>query len=383
MINSKAFLLATLASITLLGWVFWKTEAPLPVLQPVEEIPERAAVSPVVPSPLASVITLENTAKPHLKNIRYGPVKLSANETRSNRHRHTQACDSSAQPLREIPSGGIVKWTDENGITHYENFQGEAQPDDKTLVVRSPHTKDYFSLDIQFPPGGQAPFSTSDIQQKATGVYEVYRKWLDDRWLSRAEIRLLFYADQEKFAAHRGQFVTQGSSYIAGFYLPQENQAVILYQGSKDATFGVMVHEIAHIINHQVFGDLPRWLNEGLATHIQYLEKGGSKINLSNSQLKNLKAFTKSQVINSVSVAELLATTHNDWQSDNLATYYQLSQTLTHFLLLPKNRDSMLPIFSLLAQSKCSNRDLERIIDEHYEGGISTLSDNFNRWLDS
>jgi hypothetical protein len=99
--------------------------------------------------------------------------------------------------------------------------------------------------------------------------------------------------------------------------------------------------------------------------------------------LKNLKDYTRSQIINSVSVAELLATTHKDWQSDNLATYYQLSQTLTHFLLLPENRDSMLPIFSLLARSKCSNIDLERVIGEQYKGGISNLSDNFNRWLDS
>jgi len=381
--KAKALLPALLVLISVFTWVLFAqkdeslSSTTVPPIKPGHEKP--------LPSSPASVLAEETkraTMKRAPKDVRYGPTKVSASKTTDKPRPHTQPCDARSDPLRETPAGGIVKWTDENGITHYENFHGEDQPDGKDLVVRSPHTKDYFSLDIRFPPKRQLPFSTEDIQRKATSVYEIYRKWLNDRWLSRAEIRLRFFADQKKYAAYRDTFVTQGSNYIAGFYLAQKNQAVILHQGSKDATFRVMVHEIAHIINHQVFGELPRWLNEGLATHIEYLERDGSKSGLSDKQLKNLKSYTKSQVLSALSVADLLATSHRDWTSENLATYYQLSQTLVHFMLLPENRESMLPILKVLAERKCRDKDLNGIIEEYYSGGVSALAEGFGRWLE-
>jgi hypothetical protein len=383
--NTKLLVFLCLILAVMSVWVFSgkKNGAQIPNSVPVEKVRQQAIPLPFPSTESQPEGTKQGEIKREPEDVRYGPLKVSASESAETPRRHTQSCRASTEPLRETPAGGIVKWTDENGITHYENFEGEEQPADKKLVVRSPHTKDYFSLDIQFPPKSQLPFSTSDIQRKATSVYEIYRSWLDDRWLSRAEIRLLFFADKQRYEDYRDKFFTEGSNYIAGFYVSQKNQAVILSQGSREGTFGVMVHEIAHIINHQVFGDLPRWLNEGLATHIEYLERNGSNPPLSNRQLTDLKAYTKSQVISAVSVADLLATTHSDWSSDNLATYYQLSQTLVHFMLLPENRDAMLPILRLTAEQKCQDKDIEGIIEEHYSGGISALAENFNRWLDN
>ncbi len=69
-------------------------------------------------------------------------VTLPTGETDSTRI----GCDGFAEkPLREIPAGGIGKWTDENGIIHYEDYQGDHSPEGLKVVTRFADTKDYFS----------------------------------------------------------------------------------------------------------------------------------------------------------------------------------------------------------------------------------------------
>jgi hypothetical protein len=84
-------------------------------------------------------------------------------------------------------------------------------------------------------------------------------------------VRILVYGDQSEFqsASFRG-----GLEWVGGTYYPQEN-VILLYappnqQGAEIARRAIP-HELTHAVIHQVtdnpFGDIPQWLNEGLATH--------------------------------------------------------------------------------------------------------------------
>jgi hypothetical protein len=376
-LNGKVLLPVGLLLVVFLGWAVWNDRSDVEF-----QSPDNSKLSESAAIPLAEAEA--SKAEPETDDVRYGAVKLSTQkDIETDRRFHTQRCDMTSEPLREISAGGIVKWTDEKGITHYEDFHGEIRPEGREVVTLFPDTKDYFSLEIRRPANGKLPFSKRAIQQKSTQVYEVYRRWLDDGWLSRAEIRLVFYTDEQQYAAHRDKYVGKESEDVPGFFVMQLNQAVILHTGDKNATSRIMVHEIVHIINNQVFGETPRWLNEGLATYIENLKEDGSTSTLTGQRLNNLKAYTKARVISSVSVPELLSATRSDWLPDKRPHYYQLSQMLMHFLLLPENRDFTLPMFDLLAKGKCSNVDLERVIAEKYDGGISNLSKNFVQWLGS
>ena len=135
------------------------------------------------------------------------------------------------------------------------------------------------------------------------------------------------------------------------------------------------------MINNQGFGELPRWLNEGLATYVEVLKDDSLEVKVTDQRLASWKANTVSNVMPVVSVRELLSATQSDWSATKRLSCYQLSQLLTYYFLQPQRDDFTLPLLRTLAAQKCAKSDVESIIDQRYTGGLSGLSEDFIRWL--
>lgn len=291
-------------------------------------------------------------------------------------------CDGLAdKPLREIHAGGIVKWTDDEGIIHYEDYQGDHAPEGLQVVTRFPDTKDYFSLDIRVASGGLPAGFRSSINQKAVWIYEFYRSLLDDNRLSRAEVHLVIHNRVLDYEQVRDQYVGHGAEEVPGFYIVSRNRAEILRQGSDVLTMKVMVHEVVHIINNQLFGQLPRWLNEGLATYIESLNTDQQRPSTAKERLGVIKKQVGLPLLGKVDIRQLLATEKQPWPLEKRADYYQFSQLLTTFLLQPENRNFSHPFLNELAAQKCVSLDVADYIAVHYKGGISGMEGDFRRWL--
>ncbi|MEH6516917.1 MAG: DUF1570 domain-containing protein [Halioglobus sp.] len=373
MLSSRAL---GLLAVVLVAWVFW-SQGGADLFSSSGDSSEIDSVGPKS----AETLQPENPIRPNEKGSR--PVNIPVpKDPQVNRRFHTQSCDPSSEPLREIPAGGIVKWTDEKGITHYEDYHGDTRPAGRDLVSLFPDIKDYFSLDISMPSGGRLPVAEKDIQLQATRTYELYRTWLDDKWLSRAKIHLRLYTSEQQYAALRKKYVGADSDDVPGFYVARLNQAAILHTGNKAQTLRIVNHEVAHVINNQVFGELPRWLNEGLATYVEAVKDDSLAVKVTDKRLASWKANTVSNVMPVVSVRELLSATQSDWSATKRLSHYQLSQLLTYYLLQPQHRDFTLSLLRTLAAQKCSESDVESIIDQQYVGGLSGLSEDFSSWLE-
>lgn len=86
-------------------------------------------------------------------------------------------------------------------------------------------------------------------------------------------VKLYVYSDVEEFrsASYRG-----GYEWVGGTFYPQEG-VILLFappnQQGADIAARAIPHELTHAVIHQVtdnpFGDVPQWLNEGLATRAE------------------------------------------------------------------------------------------------------------------
>ncbi len=291
-------------------------------------------------------------------------------------------CDGLAEkPLREIPAGGIVKWTDEQGITHYEDYRGSAAPAEMQLVTRFPDTKEYFSLNIETASGMLPASFKSKISEKAIWIYEYYRTLLDERYLSRADVHLVVHNNRGEYEVVRNQYVGEKSEDVPGFYIVTGNRAEILHEGNDEQTLKVMVHEVVHVINNQLFGPLPRWLNEGLATYVESLDRDQQRPASSGERLRFIKKQVGLPLLENTSVRQLLATEKEIWTLQGRRVYYPLSQLLVTYLLQPENSEFSQPFLHELAAQKCGGMDVFDYIETHYRRGITGLDANFRHWL--
>lgn len=291
-------------------------------------------------------------------------------------------CDSQvAKPLREIPAGGIVKWTDEQGITHYEDYQGDSPPRGMRLVTVFPHTKEYFTLDID-AASGSLPASFKDkISKKAVWIYELYHTLMDEAFLSRANVHLVIHNQKATYEKVRDQYIGEGADDVLGFYVVSGNRAEVLHTGRDEQTLEVMVHEVVHVINNQLFGPLPRWLNEGLATYIESLDRDQKRPALSMERLRFIKTQVGVPLLEKTSVSKLLATEKEPWTHKDRKVHYVFSQLLVTYLMQPENRAFSRAFLGAVAARKCQDMDISAYVEAHYRGGIKGLDADFSRWL--
>ncbi len=179
----------------------------------------------------------------------------------------------------------------------------------------------------------------------------------------------------------RDQYVGRGAEDVPGFYVVSSNHAEILRQGSDVLTMKVMVQEVVHIINNQLFGQLPRWLNEGLATYIESLDRDQQRPSTAKERLRLIKKEVGIPLLDRVDIRQLLATEKQPWPLEQRSDYYQFSQLLTTFLLQPEHREFSHPFLNELAAQKCVSLDVADYIAVHYKGGISGMEGDFRRWL--
>jgi len=291
------------------------------------------------------------------------------------------SCGGSVQrPLHGISSIGLTNRDDKCG-TNCGGNQGKNVPQDRQYVARFPETGEYFSLEINVASGTLPKALRKQLADRAEWVYDAYRGLLPKESLNRVDMHLVVHNQRSDYEAVRDRYVGRGASNAPGFFIVSDNRVEMLRQGNRVETLKIMVHEVAHVINNQLFGPLPRWLNEGLATYIDALDTDRQRPTTAAERLRLIKKQVGVPLLEQVGVQRLLVTGNTSWGREKGAIYYPLSQLLTTYLLQPENHGFVGPFFRYLSISKCNEVDIPGYMESHYPGGITGLEADFRQWL--
>ena len=84
--------------------------------------------------------------------------------------------------------------------------------------------------------------------------------------------RVLLFRNEKEYAAYRP------NQFAAAFYHPGETRDFIVLNNAEPDWKPTAVHELTHLMVHQLGTDLPLWLNEGLAELYSNMEPRGSQV---------------------------------------------------------------------------------------------------------
>jgi hypothetical protein len=148
-----------------------------------------------------------------------------------------------------------------------------------------------------------------------------------------------------------------------GFYTSGNNESVVLIR-DDESTANTVAHEIVHTINQHWYGQMARWLNEGMAEYAENLSQSHWRTYLLRNQ--------------PVSLSELFVGTRKSWDNDT-QRHYATSWAFVTFMMT-REKQFMSRLLLKESENGCealSSHDIQKL----YGRQIAQLERDFLRWL--
>lgn len=152
----------------------------------------------------------------------------------------------------------------------------------------------------------------------------------------------------------------------AGLYTASNNESAVLIRGTYE-TIDTVVHEVMHTVNRHWYGQMTRWMNEGMA---EFAEAPN------NANKSSWKGYF---IANSpIPLTTLLNGTELDWQNEK-QRYYATSWAFVTFLM-SEHRKFMGRLLLKETENGCQVLTIKDVA-LLYGGSIAQLQNDFNRWV--
>jgi len=293
-------------------------------------------------------------------------------------HSYSPICQKKI--ISSMQTKKIFEWKDNKGQKHLsDRFPTTNEYHD--LRVNNHSIKKYFNLSIDNRFSALPAFTSDQIKREINEIYRILRERVGIAEINPVHIKIRFFDNKKQFSLLRSKSKLLDDSVI-GFYDQLKNEAAI-YTGRNDKQmYAVARHEITHGIADQSFGNVPVWLNEGMAEYFEQLNfedfttriievNKGHLNKLNNMKLPRLKSY--------------LSLTPSQWYAkEGKEDRYALSWSLFHYLMLKGEGKQLLrSMFNHLAANYCKPFSDIEYINRNYPGGIDALDKNWRIWLRS
>lgn len=279
------------------------------------------------------------------------------------------------KPVKPAPA--IHRWVDAAGLTHYSDQAPAAGVSNHRV------------LEVQGLPGisvdatGYDGSLPADLQRRAVvdalGVQHVFRDVLGIDGPSDLGLKVVFVRDADTYARLVGAGVLAAS---AGAYVPPQRTIYVRMQADDEIVFQVVRHEITHALIHELVGNLPVSLNEGLAEYFRrYRAAGmGGQIDIAADRPALIGAAPPGD--GSDALVELLALAGPDFYAADRERRYLQAYALV--ALLMRDSGSSAVLHEVLARQRaepCVPVAVEAVLEQSYPGGLSRLAADWAAFL--
>ena len=286
---------------------------------------------------------------------------------------------AAANPSRTPPSRALRRGVDTSGRVV---FSDHAPPGADSQPIVNPvqlgvgrFSAEYDYAGLVAPSGFQ-----QQLEIDLDGVFHFLADDLGLRDVEPVHVVLRIVNGQQHFARSAAGTGLDLSS-TSGFYRFRDNQAVVRWLGDA-GTRAVARHEIAHLALGNWLGQIPLWLNEGLAEVAERMRFRQSFATAA-APARDLDALRRLQRAGRLpALPVFLASNRDDWNRWGNELAYPYAWSLVHFLLQePSRQRGVSDLLNALAQHRCRGFDHIDAVDRGYAGGLATLERDWQRWL--
>lgn len=277
-----------------------------------------------------------------------------------------QIGNSCARPVALQQQKNIYKWRDDNGITHLSDQPRKIYSDSPVTIVGhiKPEMVAINYLDINVSSAIQ-----NKINARAMKAKEMFELVVPKSLIRSVEINFRLFDNKTSYESYRNR-VAPSLGASLGFYRGSTNESVVMMSSENQGT-NTAVHEAMHAINRHWFGNMSKWLNEGMA---EYAETDR------NVSLHHNNWFSNIQQKRLIPLSELFQVSRSEWDSKK----YQMYATSWAYVayLMDKQR----PLLSrLLLQESAKGCDKMKLADIERVSGKSILlmQREFDIWAKS
>ncbi|MBM7072409.1 DUF1570 domain-containing protein [Shewanella sp. 202IG2-18] len=291
---------------------------------------------------------------------------------------HSHSCSRAALTEKQIADRKrkqeeslIFSWIDEDGMTHFSD----------TLFGNEQNTKVLDLYGIELNPFEMTintkrtlpKFFERDTSVGVKKIYQILNGYMNEDLIKPVQLNLTFaHSKREYDALQKVKAPTATSSQ--GFYSGKHNLAAVWYKNDLQAR-RTAIHEAVHVINSGLFGNTPRWLNEGLAEYFETIKVSGlaAKITPLNWQ--------QNAAVQRMSLRTVIYGENNNWKGSSRHNMYVASHSFVYFLMsTPKGKKLIKQVFKSLAENRCQRHNLQSLFAS-YPTGFYGLENDWKNWM--
>jgi hypothetical protein len=286
--------------------------------------------------------------------------------------------DAIANPTRKT-SREVFRWTDANGKVVFSD-RNPAGDEAQVIGRTADGGVSMFSTDYRFIGRSAQPEFELELSSNIDGVFRFLADSLDLANVKPLHVTLTVIEGEERFISYRN-LKTPNLATTSGFYTFDGNQAVVRWLGSV-STMAVARHEVTHLALGNWLGNVPLWLNEGLAEFVERLsfQHSYALAPAPVDEMRTIEGLRRDGKL--PGLRAFLVMDRNDWNRLGSEVAYPYAWSLVHFLMKdPQDRLIVSNYLNELAKNRCRIIDQQAYLEASYPGGLNRLETDWQNWL--
>ncbi|KXJ60726.1 MAG: hypothetical protein AXW14_03820 [Alteromonas sp. Nap_26] len=256
----------------------------------------------------------------------------------------------------------LYTWLDKNGIRHISD---KPRVLDGSTVVEIAGTIEPETISLNFLTHNLSYDVQSALQNRVTHAMRAFASITPKESIVPVVANIRSFEDKAAYQKHVSK-LDEAHATSAGLYTANNNESAVLIRGTAE-TINTVVHEVMHTINRHWYGQMTRWMNEGMA---EFAEAPNST---------NKSSWKRYFATNSpVPLTTLFNGTELNWQNEK-QKYYATSWAFVTFLMT-EHREFMSRLLLKETENGCQMLTIEDVV-HLYGGSIAQLQNDFNRWV--
>ena len=283
----------------------------------------------------------------------------------------------------QVQSSSVYQFVNTDGVVSFSDKR-PTQATTRDVSGKYRRREQYFRVNLIHDQAPNATRMQTRIMADTQQIFMFLARHLEVDQLRQVFLDLRLLPTAASFDAYRKK-VAPKLDTNSGFYSSARNEAVVRMRSGRrgdDKTLKVVRHETSHLIAAALFGNLPKWLNEGLAEYFERLDVDGQAkiIRPSSYYLRTLrKQMANGSLPN---LQQHLRLSRRQWLQEDQNLAYGIGWSLIYYLMTePRGRHLLAQLLDAQAAHRCQRFDTADYIDDHFPGGIADLDRRWRDWL--